>query len=162
MTDLQFLPWEKPATCQGHDVWSSYRDVPILKEFMPFAAAFSNWEGCDVCDKDWFDLEVCISPACSLEGVSFLDWLHEAEEISRVRLSRGMEPWCAEVHFGGYHFESRLWLPWLQFHFFGPFEWGEDTARLSRLANTVIPYLCENSLEVAEYAWPLRQPHGGS
>ena len=167
MTDLQFLPWEKPAcacSCRGHDFGHSYLEVPIVEAFKPFAAAFSNWECCDTCDIGYFDLEVCISPACSLEGERFLDRLHEAEEISRIRLSRGREPWRADVHYEVYHYPSNLWLPWLQFHYFGPFDWPEDgqKERLARFAHTVIPYLCDTALVISEQAWPLRQPHGGS
>jgi hypothetical protein len=167
MTGLQFLPWEKPTlTCQGHDWDGGYGsiDIPVLEGFTPYAAAFSNWEYCDVCDKAWFDLEVGISPACTLKGVSFLDRLHDAESISRVRLRRGFEPWTVEIHHEVYHYPSNLWLPWLQFHFFGPFDWPDEgqKERLSRLANTVIPYLCDQALAISTYAWPLRQPHGGS
>ena len=166
MTDLQFLPWSEPSFCsnRNHEWDGDYSTVPILEEFTPFAVAYSNWEGCATCKKEWFDLEIGISPVCSLKGISLLDRLHDAEDISRLRLSRGMEPWRVEVHFDVYHFETDLELPWLQFHYFGPFNWPDEgqKERLSRLANTVIPYLCENALVIAEYAWPLRQPHGGS
>ena len=164
MMDLQFFPWEETMICSGHDWDGSYITVPVPEEFKPFAAAFSNWECCDTCDKDWFDLEIGISPACSLEGKDLLDRLHEAEEISRIRLSRGMQPWNAEVHYDVYHYPSDLSLPWLQFHYFGPFDWPEDgmMERLTRLADTVIPYLCDNALAINAYAWPLRKPHGGS
>jgi hypothetical protein len=151
MTDLIFLPWRE--TCQGHVYGGAgYRAVPISQEFAPYAAAFSNWTSCDDCDKDWHDLEIGISPACSLEGVSFLDRLHDAEDIVHIRLSRGFEPWTVEIHHEVYHYPTNVWLPWLQFHFFGPFDWGEDTERLSRLANTVIPYLCTNALFLSAYA----------
>lgn len=39
---------------------------------------------------------------------------------------------------------------------------GIDLARMARLADTVIPFLCDNTLAISAYAWPLRKPHGGS
>jgi hypothetical protein len=100
MTDLQFLPWENVVcTCEGHDWGGGYIDVPVVEEFKPYAAAFSNG---DTCHEDWFDLEIALSPVCSLKGIGFLDRIHEAETISRMRLSRGRNPWKAEVHFDVY------------------------------------------------------------
>lgn len=158
--DLIFLPWKTTSPGYVYD-GGGYEAVPILEEFTPYAAAFCNWELFDHYEKALFDLEIGISSVCALEGISFLDRMHDAEEVTTIGLSRGYEPWRVEIHREVYHYPSNVWLPWLHFHFFGPFDWGADIARLSKLANTVIPYLCDHALLLSEYTGLLKERQKG-
>ena len=147
----------------------------------PYAAANSNWINClgfleddGLCWNRIYDLEIGITAASTADRRDWLcDRMHTAETISRIQLSRGRAPWHAEIHFdvtdvhyAGDEWGDGLWLPWQHYHYFGPFVAPEgedvDLPRMTCLADTVIPFLCDNALAINAYAWPLRQPHGGS
>jgi hypothetical protein len=90
---------------------------------------------CLECETGIDELEIGISPDCAVDRGDFLcDRLHTAEEIARIRLSRGREPWRADIHFDVrdvYYGSDKygFWLPWLQFHYFGPFDWPREGVR---------------------------------
>jgi hypothetical protein len=118
-------------------------------------------------------VNLCDRRACSASvAVGLLcDRMHRTETISIIRLTRGKKPWSATIYFdvshvnyGSHSGESTLWLPWLQCHYFEPFgaPQGVDWQRLTRIAEHLIPFLCENALAVCEYAWPLRRPYDNS
>jgi hypothetical protein len=179
MTDLQFLPCETfslfcPSCGEHHKYRLGHYSVTIRSDYRPYAAAFSNWIDCPGFTNRVYDLELGIASVCTADRRVWLcDRMHTAEEISRIKLSRGRAPWHAEIHFdvedvhyAGHAWGDGIWMPWQHYHFFGPFVAPEnadvDLPRMTRLADTVIPYLCDNALAINAYAWPLRRPHGCS
>lgn len=165
---LYFLPWEPRAELclrcgMDLDPRSSYEIVPVEARFRPFAAAFTNDQSCATCYAPAFDLEIGIASA-SVPGQSVLcDRLHIALELSRIRLSRGLLPWHADIHFDLWNVNytaANLELPWLHYHYFGLFDWqDEPKPRLARFADTVMPYLLDKAPVINDYAYRFRQPH---